>query len=125
MRDLLRLHLRLAGYEVQVAEDALVAGRMVLQSPPDLVLVDVEMPYMNGVEFVATLVADQTLPCIPVIFLTALPHFEERAAELGAGYIQKPCLSADLLNAVEQRLARLPVTAAAASPLALDLSFAT
>src|SRR4051794_28613397 len=89
MRELLQLHLRLAGYEVAAAEDAVVAGRMVLASPPDLLVVDVEMPYMSGVEFVATLVADQTVPHIPVIFLTATPHFEIQAAALGAGYLEK------------------------------------
>lgn len=105
MRELLQLHLRSAGYEVAVAEDAVVAGRMILKSPPDLLIVDVEMPYINGVEFVATLVADQTVPYIPVIFLTATPHFEVRAAELGAGYLQKPCMAGQLLKAVQQRLA--------------------
>jgi DNA-binding response OmpR family regulator len=105
MRELLKLHLRSAGYEVGVAEDALVAGRMILNAPPDLLVIDVGMPYLNGFEFVATLVADQTVPCIPVIFLTAAPHGEIRAAALGAGYLQKPCIADDLLKAVEQRLA--------------------
>jgi DNA-binding response OmpR family regulator len=105
MRELLKLHLRSAGYEVAVAEDAVVAGRMILKSPPDLLVMDVGMPYMNGFEFVATLVADQTVPCVPVIFLTAAPHGEIRAAELGAGFLQKPCIADDLLTAVERRLA--------------------
>jgi DNA-binding response OmpR family regulator len=105
MRELLQLHLRIAGYDVDAAEDALVAGRMVLKSPPDLMLVDVQMPYMNGPQFVAALKADKTIPQIPVIFLTAMPNFEGRAAELGAGYLEKPCMADDLLRAVKQGLA--------------------
>ena len=46
-RDLLRLHLSAAGYEVLVAEDAIAAGYMVLRRPPDLIISDVNMPHMD------------------------------------------------------------------------------
>src|SRR3954465_2419683 len=91
MRDLLKLHLASAGYHVRVAEDALVAGRMLLQSPPDLLLVDIEKPSMSGVGFVATLVADQSVPYVPVIFLTAREDFADHAEGLGAVFLTKPC----------------------------------
>src|SRR5882672_1734518 len=72
IRELLRLHLSAAGYEVHVAADAIAAGHLVLRSPPDLIISDISMPYMNGFEFVEALKADQSLPYIPVIFLTSM-----------------------------------------------------
>lgn len=107
MRELLRLHLRSAGYHVRVAEDAVVAGRMVLQSPPDLLIVDVELPYMSGRDFVATLVADQSIPFIPVIFITENENFEPHAELLGADYIVKPCRVDEVLKLVAKRLNRV------------------
>ena len=43
IRELLRLHLSSAGYAVQVAEDAIVAGYLVLRSPPDLIISDLSL----------------------------------------------------------------------------------
>src|SRR5213076_1054885 len=71
IRELLQLHLRNAGYAVHVAEDAVEAGHLVLRSPPDLIITDVNMPHMDGFEFIAALKADKTVPDIPVIFLTS------------------------------------------------------
>jgi DNA-binding response OmpR family regulator len=105
IRDLLKLHLSSAGHHVRAAEDALIAGRMLIQSPPDLLIVDVEMPYMNGLELVATMIADQTVPWIPVIFLTGKEGLEDRAEALGAAYLKKPCKTDDLLRLVTAQLA--------------------
>ena len=107
MRDLLKLHLSNAGYEVRIAEDALVAGRMILSSPPELLLVDVEMPYMNGIDFVATMLADQTIPYIPVVFLTSRgDDFAAQAEALGALYLKKPCGADVVVYTVERQLVR-------------------
>jgi DNA-binding response OmpR family regulator len=113
LRDLLKLHLSSAGHHVRVAEDALVAGRMLIQSSPELLIVDVEMPYMNGLELVATMVADQTIPWIPVIFLTGKEGLEDRAEALGAAYLKKPCKTDDLLRLVDAQLANVSVAFAA------------
>src|SRR6266850_319901 len=67
MRELLELHLSNAGYSVALADDAIAAGRMFLGSTPDLLLIDVSMPYMSGLDFVATVFADVTVPIIPVV----------------------------------------------------------
>jgi CheY-like chemotaxis protein len=105
-RDLLRLHLSAAGYEVLVAEDAIAAGYMVLRRPPDLIISDVNMPHMDGFEFIAALKSDKTLPYIPVIFLTTMEEGDHRGKELGAvGYLTKPVRSDRLLAMVAQHVA--------------------
>ena len=74
---------------------------------PDLLLVDVSLPYMSGHDFVATLVADQTIPYIPVIFITGDQSFGPRAAMLGASVITKPCEAGTLVALVERMLMKV------------------
>jgi len=112
MRDLLRLHLTAAGYDVQVAEDAIAAGYLVLRSPPDLIISDVNMPHLDGFEFIEALKADKTLPNIPVIFLTSVEEGDNRGKLLGAvGYIPKPVRADKLLALVAQHVSggRTPI----------------
>ena len=105
IRDLLRLHLSAAGYEVNVAEDAIAAGYLVLRSPPDLIISDINMPHMDGFEFVAALKSDATLPNIPVIFLTSVEDGDHRGKELGAvGYLTKPVRADRLLEMVAKHV---------------------
>jgi CheY-like chemotaxis protein len=105
LRDLLRLHLSAAGYEVEVAADGIAAGYKVLKAPPDLIITDVNMPHMDGFEFVAALKADKSLPPIPVIFLTSLEEGDQRGRELGAvGYVTKPIRADRLLALVAQHV---------------------
>ena len=105
IRQLLQLHLSAAGYEVQVAADAISAGYMVLRSPPNLIITDVNMPHMDGFEFVAALKSDSTLPNIPVIFLTSVEDGDHRGKELGAvGYLTKPVRADRLLEMVAKHV---------------------
>jgi CheY-like chemotaxis protein len=106
VRELLALHLNSAGYEVYVAPDAIQAGRMVLRSAPDLIICDVNMPHMDGFEFVAALKADKSVPDIPVIFLTSLEAGDHRGKALGAvGYVTKPVRADYLLTLVAKHVA--------------------
>ena len=102
IRYLLDLHLRKAGYEVFAAEDAVDAGRVILERKPDLILCDVDMPFMDGYEFVSALRADPTTRDIPVIFLTVSKTLDERAKPLRAGHLVKPVTADDLLRTVPQ-----------------------
>ncbi len=105
IRDLLRMHLSAAGYEVNAAPDAIVAGYLVLRSPPDLIICDISMPHMDGFEFIAALKADTTLPRIPVIFLTSYNEGDERSRQLGAvGYLTKPVRADKLLQLVAKHV---------------------
>src|SRR3954470_9076692 len=112
IRELLRLHLSSAGYQVTVAEDAIAAGYMVLRSPPDLIISDVNMPHLDGFEFIEALKADKNLPNIPVIFLTSVEEGDHRGKSLGAvGYVTKPVRADKLLSMVAQHVAggRTPI----------------
>jgi CheY-like chemotaxis protein len=105
IRDLLRMHLSAAGYEVHVAQDAIAAGYIVLRSPPDLIISDINMPHMDGFEFIAALKADTTLPKIPVIFLTSYDEGDDRGKALGAvGYLTKPVRADKLLQLVAKHV---------------------
>ncbi len=105
IRELLRMHLSAAGYDVHVAQDAISAGYMVLRSPPDLIISDVNMPHMDGFEFIAALKADKSLPHIPVIFLTSMEEGDQRGKELGAvGYVTKPVRADRLLSLVAKHV---------------------
>jgi CheY-like chemotaxis protein len=105
VRELLALHLSSAGYEVHVAPDAIQAGYMILRSPPDLILCDVNMPHMDGFEFVAALKADKSIRDIPVVFLTSLEEGGHRGKALGAvGYVTKPVRADYLLTVVAKHV---------------------
>jgi two-component system, chemotaxis family, chemotaxis protein CheY len=112
MRDLLRLHLSGAGYEVLLAEDAIAAGDMVLTQPPDLIICDINMPHLDGFEFIEALRTDRSVPEIPVIFLTSLEEGDHRGKSLGlVGYTTKPVRADKLLALVAQHVSgrRLPI----------------
>ena len=105
MRELLHMHLTSAGYTVHVAKDAIAAGYEVLRNPPDLIISDVNMPHLDGFEFISALKADKTVPNIPVIFLTTEEEGEHRGRRLGAvGYVKKPILVAKLLSVIAQHV---------------------
>jgi diguanylate cyclase (GGDEF)-like protein/PAS domain S-box-containing protein len=84
------------GYEILAAETGALALRIAADRVPDLVLLDVVMPGMGGLEVCARLKADAKTRTIPVIFVTASdePQAEERGLEAGAiDYITKPIMS--------------------------------
>lgn len=101
MRELLQLHLVNAGYRVAVAEDGIAGGHAVLNNLPDVVVVDVDMPYMTGYELVEALKKDGATRNIPVVFLTSRDDVRERAGQLGAqAYLTKPVKANRLLELV-------------------------
>jgi CheY-like chemotaxis protein len=112
MRELLRIHLSNAGYEVRVAKDGLEAGYAVLRNRPALIISDVNMPHLDGFEFIAAMRAEPQLRGIPVIFLTSATDSEHRGKELGAvGYVAKPIRADKLLSLVAAHVngGRVPI----------------
>ena len=91
--ELLRARLESRGYDVEGASGGEEALAMVKANPPDLMLLDVMMPKVDGMEVVRRLKADKSLPFIPVIMQTALDSTENKVEGLDAGaddYITKP-----------------------------------
>lgn len=83
----------LGGFEVQLAASGRDAVAAALRNPPDLILLDVMMPGMNGPDTLASLRREPQLAAIPVIFMTAKVQPTEIAGylELGViGVIAKP-----------------------------------
>ncbi len=109
MRELVRMHLRDAGYDVVVAEDAVEAGHRLAERLPDLIVADFKMPYMSGVEFVRAVRADETIPDLPVIFITAIENVPEAAGRtFGFPLLAKPFRADELVHAVAASLKRAP-----------------
>ncbi|HEY6718097.1 MAG TPA: response regulator [Reyranella sp.] len=91
--EILRMRLTSLGYEVIVAEDGEQALAKVHEAPPDLILLDIMMPKIDGLEVVKRLKADPSLPFIPVILVTAKASPKDVVAGLDAGgddYLTKP-----------------------------------
>jgi len=95
------------GYEVRRAIDGAMALRAVAAEPPDLILLDIMMPGMDGYEVCAKLKSDSSTWGIPVLFISALDDAQDkvRAFETGGvDYIPKPFQAAEVVARVEAHL---------------------
>ena len=102
--EILRMHLAAAGYSAEVAEDAIEGGKALLALPPALVLCDIGMPFLNGLELVSLMQADERSASIPVVFISGRSDSNvlARAVELGAAdFLIKPITREQLLQTVE------------------------
>jgi len=105
--ELLRARLLARGYVVRIAMNGQQALDSVQEIAPDLILLDVMMPGMSGIEVVRRIKKDQNLPFIAVIMQTALDSTESRVEGLDAGaddYITKPINFAELEARVRSML---------------------
>src|SRR5690242_18868967 len=92
-----------AGYDVIEAMDGLTGVATAAREKPDLILMDVNLPDIDGLEATARLKADSTLSWIPIIALTANAMHGDRERFIAAGcdgYIPKPVTKQELLNTV-------------------------
>jgi two-component system cell cycle response regulator DivK len=104
------LLLETAGHTVISAADAEVGLTMARDDQPDLILMDIQLPGMDGLEATALLKGDMVTRHIPVIALTALAMKgdEERIRAAGCdGYIAKPMRYQEFLAAVGAQLTRI------------------
>lgn len=103
---LLQTILEEEGYTVEIASNGRTALRKIKASPPDLILLDVMMPEMNGFEVTRQVRQNLALPYIPIILITGYP--EPTAGDgfdVGAdGFIPKPIDFELLLNRVREML---------------------
>jgi two-component system cell cycle response regulator len=97
--ELLRARLEARGYETLSASDGQEALESVRANVPDLMLLDIMMPRIDGIEVARRVKGDPTLPFIPIIMQTALDSTEQKVEGLDAGaddYITKPINFAEL-----------------------------
>jgi CheY-like chemotaxis protein len=104
IRNFVELALDTEGYYVSSAQNGAVALDVAGQQPPDLILLDMRMPVMDGWAF-AQAYRSQPGPHAPIIVITAAPDAGQRAAEINAdGYLGKPFDLDELLGLVDHYL---------------------
>lgn len=103
IRAVVRSHLEAEGYHVVEAVDGTAALEQCRRLPPDVILLDIEMPGPDGYEVLAELKADPKLMDLPVVFLTTLTEMEDVLRGLRGGahdYLKKPFEPAELVARV-------------------------
>ncbi len=107
-RDMLSRRLARRGFEVLIAENGLAGVDLTVSERPDLVLMDMSLPVMDGWEATRRLKADPNTSAIPIIALTAHAMASDREMALEAGcddYDSKPVDLSRLVRKIEQLLA--------------------
>lgn len=105
--ELLRTYISAEGHEVDEAFDGEEALEKVAQNPPDLILLDIMMPKLNGYDVCSRLKSDDKTRFIPIIMVTALSDLEDKIKGLDAGtddFISKPFNRYELLARVRSLL---------------------
>jgi two-component system chemotaxis response regulator CheY len=108
MRHVVALTLKMAGYEAAVAVDGVKALAMAKKHHYDLVLTDINMPHMNGIELIRALRELPGYKATPILTLTTereLPRRQEGKAAGATGWIVKPFLPDKLIATLKRTLA--------------------
>jgi len=103
LRDLLSFH----GYEITVASDGHEGVGRAREFMPDLILMDIQMPGMDGMTAAGILKGDSATSCLKIIALTSFAMQGDREKFLAAGfdgYVSKPISTRELPNLVKQWL---------------------
>ena len=105
MRDMVSFTLKGAGFEVVEAEDGVDALAVLDKTSVDLIITDINMPVMDGFEFIENVRQDDAYSRIPILVLTteSAPEKKKRAQDAGAtGWIVKPFDPEKLTKAVNR-----------------------
>ena len=92
-----------AGFEIRCEMNGLVALELALSDPPDVMILDVMLPGLDGLEILRRLRANKRTAQLPVLVLTAKGQREDRETALGVGadvYMTKPFSNSELVDAV-------------------------
>jgi len=107
MREMISFTLTEAGYQVMEAKDGRDALARLPEGEVDMVITDLNMPNMNGIELTRTLRSDPAFKFLPILFLTTESQVQKKqdAREAGAtGWIVKPFKREQLLSVVKKVL---------------------
>lgn len=107
IRRIVQINLQRAGYRVTSARDGVEALEQIEQERPDLVLLDINMPRMDGIEMLRRLRADPETAALPVVLLTAKTQDEDILEGKRSGadyYLPKPFSPVDLLAVLREVL---------------------
>ena len=102
--DLLRIRLEKAGHTVRTASDGEAAWESVLEQLPDIAVLDVSMPRLDGLALTRRLRASPIAAALPILILTAAVQAADAERALAAGateYVKKPFSPKDLVARVE------------------------
>lgn len=104
-RKILEFHLRSKGFDVVTAENGLDAIEKLATNTVNLILSDLNMPYMDGIEFVKTIKSDFNLSHLPILMVTTEADLEEKERALNAGangYMVKPVTAEDIYQNIKR-----------------------
>jgi DNA-binding response OmpR family regulator len=110
IRLLCRVNLEAAGIDVSEAEDGRAGLEAAREERPDVILLDVMMPEMDGWQVFEALLQDEQTSEIPIVFLTARAELRDQARGLelgGVDYVTKPFNPLNLAPLVEDLLSRI------------------
>jgi CheY-like chemotaxis protein len=106
-RDIVSRLLEREGYQVSTAENGAQALKQISAQPPDLILLDVMMPVMDGIEACKRIKDDPDSRLIPVVIMTALGQVDDRVRGIQAGaddFLTKPVNRGELLARIQTSL---------------------
>ncbi len=109
-RKLLTLYLKAKGYEVVAAENGLDAMEKLGTENINLVVTDMNMPYMDGIELTKNLRGDENWKTIPIVMVTTEADEDERKKALDAGvddYLVKPANAEQISDSIKKILKKL------------------
>lgn len=104
MRDMIRLALTPAGFDVETADDGIHGVEVLAGLSPDAIITDINMPRMDGFGFIEAVRAQEQHRTTPILVLTteAAPELKSRARSAGAtGWIVKPFDPEKLIKALK------------------------
>ena len=116
MRDLVAGHLEHSGFDVQKAEDGIKGQALALQYSPDLILLDLMLPKVDGLTLCQRLRRDERTNNIPILMITALGGIKDKVTGFNSGaddYITKPFDLEELqvrIKALLRRTSRAPLS---------------
>jgi len=109
MREIVLDILESRGFEAVGAENGQVGVQLAIAQIPDLILSDVRMPELNGLQVFAVLRSHPATASIPFIFMTA-SDMEKALALKADGYLHKPCTVAEMLGAIATQVEKPTVS---------------